>query len=76
MERATQVSRSGLFRQYWILMVLCGQGLGGSSVNSLQLHACQGLVKLILIGCLKATNALLMAPKDKPRVCGRGPGFC
>lgn len=50
----------------------------GSTVNSkfwlqaisLQLHACQGLVKLILVGCLKATKALLMAPKDKARVCG------
>lgn len=84
LERATQVSHSGLFRQYWILMVLCRQGLGSSSINakfllqvsSLQFHACQGLVKLILIRCLKATNALLMAPKDKPRVCGRGPGSC
>lgn len=78
LERSTQISYSGLFRQYGILTVLGRQDLGGSTVNfwlqasSLELHARQGLVKLILIKCFEVTNAMLTALKDKSRVCGRG----
>lgn len=74
--KPTHISYSSPFRQR--LVVLNRQDLGGSTINSkvsrqassLQLHASQGLVKLILIRCFKATNPLKMVLKDKSRVCG------